>query len=298
MKAACIAFLLACGTLLASCAHEAPMHRVSPDYLASGNLSGVRAFFYGPRTVVEFAHAPAFLWIAPAILSITDANGVDVGFEKEGRYYRLSRRLDHFTVWVNGRSLVFQSVRPVETASFPAPGDTAPTMANGDDEDQWSDVRKLSETQLAEIRQVIDITQTNTGKTVSDSPALDRRVNAIGSRSGNAAMAIVHVNFAPGHTAFKPGEAVKRVLAPAAKLVDRVSVHGRTDAQVAGPNDARIALGRALSARNYLIEHGVSPDKITVDSQADGDFIAPNDTKAGRALNRRVEIELLISRSE
>jgi outer membrane protein OmpA-like peptidoglycan-associated protein len=67
---------------------------------------------------------------------------------------------------------------------------------------------------------------------------------------------------------------------------------------VAGPNDARIALGRALSARNYLIEHGVSPDKITVDSQADGDFIAPNDTKAGRALNRRVEIELLISRSE
>lgn len=181
MKAARIAFLLVCGTLLASCAHEAPTQRVSPDYLASGNLSGVRAFLYGQRTVVEFAHAPDFLWIAPAILSIKDENGVDVGFEKEGRYYRLSRKLDHFTIWVNSRSLVFQSVRPVETALSQAPVDTPPTTANRDEEN-WLDVRELSETQLAEIRRVIDTTQTNTGKMVSDYPALDRSINAMGSR--------------------------------------------------------------------------------------------------------------------
>ena len=296
MKAAHIVFLLACGTLLASCAHEAPMHRVSPDYLASGNLSGVRAFLYGQRTVVEFAHAPAFLWIAPAILSIKDENGVDVGFEKEGRYYRLSRKLNHFTVWVNGRSLVFQSVGPEETASSPAPGDTAPTMANGDGEDLWSDVRKLSETQLAEIRRVIEVTQTNTGTTESDTPALDWRINAIQSRPEKVATAIIHVNFAPGQTAFKPGEAVKRVLASAAKLADHVILHGRTDARVAGPHDAGIALGRALSARKYLVENGVEADKITVNSRADGDFVAPGGTKEGRALNRRVEIELLLGK--
>jgi len=75
-----------------------------------------------------------------------------------------------------------------------------------------------------------------------------------------------------------------------AKTADHINISGHTDAQVAGPRDAKITLGRALAARNFLVNSGIVAEKINVFSQADGRFIAPNITK-GRALNRRVEIE-------
>jgi len=62
-------------------------------------------------------------------------------------------------------------------------------------------------------------------------------------------------------------------------------------AQVAGQRDAKIALGRALAARNFLVKNSVVAEKINVFSQEGGRFIAPNITK-GRALKRRVEIEI------
>jgi outer membrane protein OmpA-like peptidoglycan-associated protein len=103
--------------------------------------------------------------------------------------------------------------------------------------------------------------------------------------------AIVFFTFPRYSTAFNPGsEVVAAVLMQSAKTADRINISGHTDAQVAGPRDAKIALGRTLAARNFLVNNEVLAEKINVFSQADGRFIAPNITK-GRALNRRVEIE-------
>ena len=70
-------------------------------------------------------------------------------------------------------------------------------------------------------------------------------------------------------------------------------MRGRTDAVVPGADDPKIALGRALAARQYLVERGVSADKIKVFSLPAGDRIAPAGMEQGRALNRRVDIELV-----
>jgi len=103
--------------------------------------------------------------------------------------------------------------------------------------------------------------------------------------------AIVFFTFPRYSTAFNFGSEIATVLIQSAKTADHVDINGHTErAQVAGPRDAKIALGRALAARNFLVNNGVVAEKINVFSQADGGFIAPNITK-GRALNRRVEIE-------
>jgi outer membrane protein OmpA-like peptidoglycan-associated protein len=101
--------------------------------------------------------------------------------------------------------------------------------------------------------------------------------------------AIVFFTFPRYSTAFNPGSEIATVLIQSAKTADHINISGHTDAQVAGPRDAKIALGRALAARNFLVKNGVA-EKINVFSHESGRLIAPNITK-GRALNRRVEIE-------
>ena len=51
-----------------------------------------------------------------------------------------------------------------------------------------------------------------------------------------------------------------------------------------------LSLDRAESTRNYLTARGVSGARIQVDGRGSREPIAGNDTAAGRARNRRVEI--------
>ena len=105
--------------------------------------------------------------------------------------------------------------------------------------------------------------------------------------------AIVFFTFPRYSTAFNPGSDIATVLIQSAKTADHIDISGHTDAQVAGPRDAKIALGRALAARNFLVNNRVLAEKINVFSQADGRLIAPNITKGRAFVNRRVEIEFL-----
>lgn len=98
---------LALAALLGGCAGLAPdgaaRTPVSADYEAIGDTAGVRAFVYGRRTVLEVdGH---LFWLA-----IHDASGAPVAYEREGRYYRLPRKLDNFTVRVNTRVLSFHAL--------------------------------------------------------------------------------------------------------------------------------------------------------------------------------------------
>lgn len=69
-----------------------------------------------------------------------------------------------------------------------------------------------------------------------------------------------------------------------------VRLVGHTDN---GQNDRarqRLALARAEAVRDLLIEYGLSPDQVTAESRSDFEPVASNDSREGRALNRRVEI--------
>lgn len=95
-----------------------------------------------------------------------------------------------------------------------------------------------------------------------------------------------------GASAFSPDEVTERQLVEAARAGSLIEIHGRTDSAVIDPANQRIALARAVAARAWLVERGVSPSKIRTRYQSAGSFLANNSSDEGRALNRRVEISI------
>jgi outer membrane protein OmpA-like peptidoglycan-associated protein len=77
-----------------------------------------------------------------------------------------------------------------------------------------------------------------------------------------------------------------------ARTAPLVLLRGRTDGSADLPAEARIARDRATTVRDYLVAAGVDPARIRATYQPAGDPVADNVSATGRALNRRVEIEI------
>ncbi|EMP3151365.1 OmpA family protein [Salmonella enterica] len=103
----------------------------------------------------------------------------------------------------------------------------------------------------------------------------------------------VSVYFPYNRTAFRPTQAEINALLPLLSgNVTHVWVRGRTDGRYPTRADERVALNRAVAAKNWLVAQGVSPLKISVNYVSAGDYVAENVTAAGRAQNRRVDIQV------
>ncbi len=72
----------------------------------------------------------------------------------------------------------------------------------------------------------------------------------------------------------------------------RVVIEGYTDN--VGTRDYNLDLSqrRAETVRNFLIQNGISPTRVTARGMGEANPIASNDTESGRQLNRRVEVVL------
>lgn len=77
-----------------------------------------------------------------------------------------------------------------------------------------------------------------------------------------------------------------------AKAAPLVLLRGRTDGSSDAAAESRIARDRAAAVRDYLVAAGVNAARIRATYQPAGDHAADNTAAAGRALNRRVEIEV------
>lgn len=119
------------------------------------------------------------------------------------------------------------------------------------------------------------------------------RVNEIEQNMAIAASKVMRVNFDFNSVVFRPSPELEPVLLASAKSASAINVRGRTDSEVSDLGNYKIALGRALSAREYLINHGIPSTIIKVFSLSSGAFIADNNTEEGKKLNRRVEIEII-----
>lgn len=71
-----------------------------------------------------------------------------------------------------------------------------------------------------------------------------------------------------------------------------VTVVGHTDSTGSDAINEPLSRDRALAVRDYLSARGVSPSRMRVDGRGSREPVASNDTEAGRAANRRVEIFL------
>ncbi|MFN3630711.1 MAG: OmpA family protein [Casimicrobiaceae bacterium] len=85
---------------------------------------------------------------------------------------------------------------------------------------------------------------------------------------------------------------VAKELIKEARSAPLILLRGRTDGDRDAPAESHIARARAAAVSDYLVAAGVNPSQIRTTYQPIGDHAADNRTAGGRALNRRVEIEI------
>lgn len=69
-----------------------------------------------------------------------------------------------------------------------------------------------------------------------------------------------------------------------------VVIIGHTDSTGSDAINQPLSVDRASRTRDYLAGRGVNPNRITIEGRGSREPIASNDTTAGKARNRRVEI--------
>ncbi len=89
----------------------------------------------------------------------------------------------------------------------------------------------------------------------------------------------------------------RRLDALAARLIDMdlevVVATGHTDATGSKTYNQRLSERRALTVKRYLVQKGIAGDRIFTEGKGEKQPVAPNSTRAGRAQNRRVDVELV-----
>jgi outer membrane protein OmpA-like peptidoglycan-associated protein len=73
----------------------------------------------------------------------------------------------------------------------------------------------------------------------------------------------------------------------------RVRITGHTDAVASPEYNLELSKERAESVKRILVGYGIASERIDVVGMGEEHPIAPNDTREGRALNRRVELDVL-----
>ena len=68
-----------------------------------------------------------------------------------------------------------------------------------------------------------------------------------------------------------------------------VEIRGYTDNTGSYQGNVRISQRRADTVRDYMLKHGIAPYRMTTKGYGPESPIAPNTTREGRAMNRRIE---------
>lgn len=104
-----------------------------------------------------------------------------------------------------------------------------------------------------------------------------------------------NISFDSGRADIKPG--FRTVLDRFAQSLQEnpqtlVQIIGHTDSTGDDARNVTLSRERAIATRDYLSSRGVSLNRMAIDGRGEREPVATNDTDAGRASNRRVEIFL------
>lgn len=101
------------------------------------------------------------------------------------------------------------------------------------------------------------------------------------------------VYFETGQSVIKDFIAVNEAVAVLkANPTLNVQVHGHTDSTASSEFNQQLSEDRANAVRDYFINRGLQAGRIQAKGFGETKPVAPNETKDGRALNRRVEFHL------
>lgn len=101
------------------------------------------------------------------------------------------------------------------------------------------------------------------------------------------------VSFDSGRADIKPQ--MRPVLDEIARTLDanvQVTIVGHTDSTGSDAINEPLSRERAMAVRDYLSARGLQPSRVSTAGRGSREPVASNDTEAGRAANRRVEIFL------
>ena len=73
----------------------------------------------------------------------------------------------------------------------------------------------------------------------------------------------------------------------------KIEINGHTDSTYKETYNQRLSEQRALTAKKYLIVKDIDPNRIKTAGFGEREPVRSNDTKEGRALNRRTEIIII-----
>lgn len=73
----------------------------------------------------------------------------------------------------------------------------------------------------------------------------------------------------------------------------RVEIGGHTDSDVGPIPNQALSMARAQAVVDWLTTHGIAAERLQAKGYGEANPIAPNDTRANKALNRRTEIRVL-----
>ena len=105
---------------------------------------------------------------------------------------------------------------------------------------------------------------------------------------------IIYFDYRTSNIAAEAYEELDRLATIAALSPDyEIIIRGYTDNVGSTKYNRKLSGTRTQIVRNYLVGKGIDPEKIKTISMGEKDPLLPNTTPAGRAVNRRVEIELV-----
>lgn len=277
--------------------------KVSRDYEAIGDATGIRPYIYGKHTLIKFDAGKPFF------MSVKDAQGASVGHTMQGGYYVLDRKLDSFTLTGLRSAVQFNLIHPespVETTENTIDSqmenepealslsENTETIITSERKIKTSDpIYAIMYKQMQQLRKLLNIASENPTYTGEELFQINARLDSIEYKIANRNAAIVHVYFPFNNTLFKPDSELVNALLPIAKDAIRINVYGRTDAKVPDDGNRQVAEGRVVATKDFLVNHGVPESIIHSYPRASGDFIAPEAVEEGRKLNRRVTIEVI-----
>ena len=141
--------------------------------------------------------------------------------------------------------------------------------------------------ELAQVKAALEFARTDAAQSRQALLTANAKLDLIQSKIEK-----IVVSFAFGNTEFVPQPEVAEKIVTYAKLAGTVNVRGYTDSVGTPAANQRVALQRAIAAKQYLVSRGVEEVKVKVFGRT-GEYVASNATEAGRLANRRVEIDFL-----